>query len=60
MGANILLGHFHYCNKGSYPFHMDWTGANNSNTTFAELATEQISYMQVATDEVRRRGKHIP
>lgn len=59
MGANILLGHFHYCNKGSHPFHMDWRGADDSNTIFAGLAKEQISYMQIATDEVKRRSKNI-
>lgn len=56
MGANILLAHFHYCNKGSKPFAMDWRAANNTNTSFAELGDEERKYMQEATDEVKRRG----
>jgi hypothetical protein len=57
-GANVLLAHFHYCNKGSHPFAMDWRSTNNSSISFAELDPEQMLYMQEATDEVERRGQH--
>lgn len=35
---------------------MDWRAPNN-NISFAELGPDQVHYMQVATDEVKRRGQ---
>jgi hypothetical protein len=43
-GANILLAHFHYCNKGWEPFTLNWDDKKAASR--AELNDEQIQFMK--------------
>ncbi|KAJ3494896.1 hypothetical protein NLG97_g3782 [Lecanicillium saksenae] len=43
MGANIILAHFHYCNKGLYPFSQECTVSELRS--LAELSEGGISYV---------------
>ena len=49
-----MLAYFHYCNKGSHPFTIDW--ANQTNLTFAHLDAEQAKFMQKTKAEIEQRG----
>ncbi|RQM05074.1 hypothetical protein DH86_00003664, partial [Scytalidium sp. 3C] len=53
-GAEILLGYFHYNNKGALPFELDWS-APDSGIAFAELGHEEILFMQASTEEIKRK-----
>jgi hypothetical protein len=53
-----MLAYFHYCNKGSHPFSMDWT--NKVNITFAQLNPEQVIFMQEMREEIEQRSTSNP
>ncbi|KAF2473832.1 uncharacterized protein BDR25DRAFT_217243 [Lindgomyces ingoldianus] len=52
-GAKILLAYFHYCNKGSRPFSMDWSSPDQMAR--AGLDTEQAEFMRLTANEVQKR-----
>jgi hypothetical protein len=54
-GAKILLAYFHFCNRGSYPLHMDWTSADQIALT--ELKPEQIDFMRKNVKEYENKRK---
>ncbi|KHO00008.1 uncharacterized protein MAM_01931 [Metarhizium album ARSEF 1941] len=54
LGANILLAHFHYCNKGWYPFSEDCK--DQDLRTLADLNEDKIRFVQ-ATREYARDHK---
>lgn len=56
-GANILLGHFHYCNKGYRPFTLDWDAANT--VSMAELTDDQVRFIKETAGHVKQNGMHI-
>jgi hypothetical protein len=53
-GSKIMLAYFHYCNKGSHPFAMDWTIERNIRQ--AELKPEQLEFLVRTTQLVKERG----
>ncbi|KAF2183196.1 hypothetical protein K469DRAFT_584113 [Zopfia rhizophila CBS 207.26] len=53
-GANILLAHFHYCNRGSHPFTMDWKSPDQ--IARAELDTEQVQFILDTAKEVKKKS----
>ncbi|KAK3114204.1 hypothetical protein LTR53_007704 [Teratosphaeriaceae sp. CCFEE 6253] len=56
-GAKIMLAHFHYCNKGSRPFDMDWTDVRN--TSFARLDKEQAMFLKETNEDVAAKGERF-
>ncbi len=54
-GAKVLLAYFHYCNKGSYPFKMDWTEPDQ--VSCMELDEEQARFIRQTTEEINQKGK---
>jgi hypothetical protein len=52
-GANILLAHFHCCNKGSYPFSLK----HNFPASIAELNEDQISFVARTARYFEARSK---
>ncbi|KAK3115808.1 hypothetical protein LTR53_004485 [Teratosphaeriaceae sp. CCFEE 6253] len=56
-GAKIMLAHFHYCNKGSHPFDMDWTDVRN--TSFARLDKEQAMFLKETNEDVAAKGERF-
>jgi hypothetical protein len=52
-GANILLAHFHYCNKGSYPFSLK----RNFPASIAELNEDQIDFIVRTAEYFEARSK---
>ena len=54
-GAKVLLAYFHYCNKGNYPFRMDWTAPDRVN--YMELDEEQVNFMRQTSEEISAKGK---
>ncbi|RSL66788.1 hypothetical protein CEP54_003581 [Fusarium duplospermum] len=52
LGANILLAHFHYCNKGIYPFSEDCK--DQDLRTLAGLDEEKIKFVHTTTSYARR------
>ncbi|CAI6330970.1 unnamed protein product [Periconia digitata] len=56
-GAKILLAYFHFCNRGSFPLHMDWTSADQ--IALAELKPEQIKFMQNNVKEYEKKSSHF-
>ncbi|KAI9710664.1 MAG: hypothetical protein M1820_002497 [Bogoriella megaspora] len=42
-GANVLLAHFHYCNKGHHPFLLDWK--HRQNSPLSDLVPAQVKFM---------------
>jgi len=55
-GANVLLAYFHYCNKGSHPFKMDWT--HSDQVKCMELDEEQVTFMQQTTKEINSKSEY--
>ncbi|PMD45736.1 hypothetical protein L207DRAFT_419813 [Hyaloscypha variabilis F] len=53
-GSKIMLAYFHYCNKGSHPFAMDWTIERNIRQ--AELKPEQLEFLVRTTQLVKERA----
>jgi len=56
-GAKILLAFFHYCNKGSRPFSMDWSSPDQVART--ELNPDQVEFMRLTSAEIQRRTPHF-
>ncbi|KAF2810686.1 uncharacterized protein BDZ99DRAFT_497671 [Mytilinidion resinicola] len=56
-GAKILLAYFHFCNRGTYPLHMDWTSADQ--IALAELKPEQIEFMRGTVKELEKKSAHF-
>jgi hypothetical protein len=54
-GAKILLAYFHYCNRGSYPLHMDWT--SEDQVALTELKPEQIEFLRETVQEFKKKSK---
>ncbi|CEI64192.1 hypothetical protein FVEN_g9033 [Fusarium venenatum] len=52
LGANILLAHFHYCNKGIYPFSEDCK--DQDLRTLAGLDEEKIKFVHNTSNLARR------
>ncbi|KJZ78316.1 hypothetical protein HIM_02354 [Hirsutella minnesotensis 3608] len=52
LGANILLAHFHYCNKGMYPFSSDCK--DKELRTLADLNDDELQFVRMTRDYVRR------
>ncbi|KNA94500.1 hypothetical protein FOXG_00523 [Fusarium oxysporum f. sp. lycopersici 4287] len=52
LGANILLAHFHYCNKGIYPFSEDCK--DQDLRTLAGLDEEKIKFVHHTSNLARR------
>jgi hypothetical protein len=57
-GANILLAHFHYCNKGWEPFTLNWDDKKAASR--AELNDEQIQFMKRTSRFVKMNGIIAP
>ena len=53
-GAHILLAHWHYCNKGSQPFALDWD--KDQIFQMAELDEGQITFVKTTSAWVRSHG----
>jgi hypothetical protein len=56
-GANILLAHFHYCNRGTHPFVQDW--ASPEQIAGAQLNAEQGEFMRESVLEIKKKGKFL-
>ncbi|PVH93456.1 hypothetical protein DM02DRAFT_541526 [Periconia macrospinosa] len=56
-GAKILLAYFHFCNRGSYPLHMDWTSAEQ--IALSELKPGQIEFMRTNVKEYEKKSSHF-
>jgi hypothetical protein len=52
-----MLAYFHYCNKGSHPFAMDWTIERNIRQ--AELNPDQLRFLTKTTQLVEGNGKNL-
>jgi hypothetical protein len=52
-----MLAYFHYCNKGSRPFAMDWTIERNIRQ--AELNPDQLQFLKKTTQIVKGKGKNL-
>ncbi|KAG9257811.1 uncharacterized protein F5Z01DRAFT_692675 [Emericellopsis atlantica] len=55
VGANVLLAHFHYCNKGVYPFSDQCK--DQDLRTLAGLNEDEILFVK-ATRQVAKQSKH--
>jgi len=53
-GSKILLAYFHYCNKGSHPFMVDWESPEQRAK--AELNAEQVEFMKTTAVEIKKRA----
>lgn len=54
-GANILLAHFHYCNKGIYPFSKECKDQELRN--LAELDDDKIQFVQKTRSYIQMHSK---
>lgn len=52
-----MLAYFHYCNKGSHPFDMDWTIERNIKQ--AELNPDQLRFLTKTAQLAERNGKNL-
>ncbi|POR31222.1 Uncharacterized protein TPAR_08564 [Tolypocladium paradoxum] len=55
LGANILLAHFHYCNKGMYPFSDECK--DKDLRTLAELNDDEIQYVHATRNFAKRHRR---
>ncbi|PHH81697.1 hypothetical protein CDD83_3505 [Cordyceps sp. RAO-2017] len=55
LGANILLAHFHYCNKGMYPFSDECK--DKDLRTLADLGDEELQFVHATRDYVKRHRR---
>lgn len=55
LGANILLAHFHYCNKGMYPFSDECK--DKDLRTLADLNDDEIQYVHATRHFAKRHRK---
>jgi hypothetical protein len=51
-----MLAYFHYLNKASRPFTLDWELP--SNVAMAELNDEQIQFVKETAEQVQARSKY--
>lgn len=60
-GAETILAHFHYLNKGQSPFGLDWNIAEvpKSVAKVADLDQEQTKFVRYIAYEVQKRGQSI-
>ena len=49
-GTKVLLAYFHYSNKGSYPFTMDWSVP--SQVACMNLDQEQVTFMSQTVEAI--------
>ncbi|KAI0109121.1 hypothetical protein GGR51DRAFT_512806 [Nemania sp. FL0031] len=56
-GARTMLAYFHYCNKGSHPFSMDWNCAHN--VSFAQLDARQVQFLNETVALVKSKRSHF-
>ncbi|KAF5019386.1 hypothetical protein F66182_8616 [Fusarium sp. NRRL 66182] len=54
LGANILLAHFHYCNKGIYPFSEECK--DQDLRTLAGLDEDKIKFVHTTSTYAKRYG----
>lgn len=57
LGANILLAHFHYCNKGMYPFSDECK--DKDLRALADLSDDEIQFVH-ATKHYAKRHRKFP
>lgn len=57
LGASILLAHFHYCNKGVYPFSDECKDAELQN--LGQLNDAQNSFIRNSRALIKRSGKFV-
>jgi len=57
IGANILLAHWHYCNKGSQPFALDWD--SGKHPAIVEMNTDQIAFVKETSALVKLKRKSL-
>lgn len=57
-GANILLAHFHYCNKGLYPFSDECKDKDLKN--LASLDDDRIRFVHATRDYAKKHSKSHP
>lgn len=55
-GAKILLAYFQHCNKGGYPFSMDWSSPDQAARMV--LDDEQVEFMRMTSDEIKKKSMH--
>lgn len=55
LGANILLAHFHYCNKGIFPFSDECK--SKDLRTVANLNEDEIQFVQATRNHSRRHSE---
>ncbi|KAF7553282.1 hypothetical protein G7046_g7146 [Stylonectria norvegica] len=55
LGANVLLAHFHYCNKGVYPFSAECK--DQELRGLAELDDEQIGFVHETREYAKQRSE---
>jgi hypothetical protein len=58
LGANILLAHFHYCNKGFYPFSDECK--DKELRTLADLDDEKMQFVHETREYVKQHSKPPP
>ncbi|XXG99228.1 hypothetical protein Hte_005565 [Hypoxylon texense] len=56
-GAKIMLAYFHYCNKGSHPFGLNW--GHTKSTSFAQLDAQQIEFLKETIELVEEKRQHF-
>lgn len=56
-GANILLAHFHYCNKGVYPFSDECKDTELQN--LGHLNDAQSHFITNSRALIKRSGKFV-
>lgn len=57
MGANIMLAHFHYVNKGKHPFAMALNESGLREVTdSANLSVEQTEFVRESAHLAQSRG----
>ncbi|KAM4059049.1 hypothetical protein HRG_008080 [Hirsutella rhossiliensis] len=55
LGANILLAHFHYCNKGMYPFSDECK--DKELRALADLSDDELEFVHATREHVKRRRR---
>ncbi|OAQ90852.1 Zn(2)-C6 fungal-type DNA-binding domain-containingprotein [Purpureocillium lilacinum] len=55
LGANILLAHFHYCNKGMYPFSDECK--DKDLRALADLSDEEIQFVHATKQQAKQHRR---
>lgn len=53
-GANILLAHWHDCNKGLQPFALDWRSSRAS--MISTINSAQVMFVEESSTLIKRNG----